>query len=47
MFHNVGDTVENYVGETVGMVFLQFGSKEEMNRVMLEQYDGIQVEMEE
>jgi biotin carboxylase len=47
MFHNVGDTVENYVGETVGMVFLQFGSKEEMNRVMLEQYDGIRVEMEE
>jgi biotin carboxylase len=46
IFRHIGDTVDNYVGDTVGIVFLKFTSKEEMNRVMMEQYEKIRVEIQ-
>jgi biotin carboxylase len=46
MFRHVGDTVDNYKGETVGLVFLQCKDRGEMNRILLEGYHKIRVEME-
>lgn len=38
-----GSVIENYKASTIGIVFMQFNSREEMQKIMIEQYEKIQV----
>lgn len=42
-----GHVVTNYLTDTLGILFFQFGSEQEMKKIMLEYYDRIRVEMED
>lgn len=41
-----GDCINNYLKEPVGFLFLQFSSQEEMQRVLIDEYENNMVEME-
>lgn len=52
IFHKIilekpGTVIENYKASTIGIVFMQFKSREEMQKMMIEQYDKIQAVMED
>lgn len=40
-----GAEINNYKASTIGILFFEFSSREEMNKIMIEQYDKIRVEM--
>lgn len=44
---NSGDIIENYKSEPLGFLFFIFSSQEEMYRILVHEYDGCMVEMEE
>ena len=45
MMYHSGMKIENYMNDNLGVLFLQFSSREEMNHIMLDKYDDIQVIM--
>lgn len=45
ILEKTGNIVENYKGSTLGIIFFEFQSNEEMKRVLLDEYNKIRVEM--
>ena len=41
-----GQMVQNHLQETLGFFFMKFDSREQMNRIMLDNYDGVSTLME-
>ena len=46
ILEKIGTKIENHKASTVGLLFFEFDNREEMQQVMIEEYDKVFVEME-